>query len=209
LQEGEFERVGGSETLKTNARVLAATNRELDLEVEAGRFREDLYWRLNVITLQVPPLRERPEDVPVLAHHFLQKALRALGGHRRLTLDPAVLKLLGGYRWPGNVRELENAMERAAVLARGDRVTLEDLPAAVRRSQDDPTLQRRSVIRFEVGQSLEVLEHEAIRRTLEAVDGNREAAATILGIGLATLYRRLKEMDAASDDQPGLFDASG
>ncbi|MHC5011766.1 MAG: sigma-54-dependent transcriptional regulator, partial [Planctomycetota bacterium] len=200
LQEGEFERVGGTETIRTDVRVIAATNRDLEGEVKAGRFREDLFWRLNVITIQVPPLRERPEDIPLLAQHFLSKVLAATRREEQLTLDPAAARLLSGYRWPGNVRELENAIERAVVLARGPVVMPEDLPATVRRSESDPALQRRAVIRFEVGQSLEILEREAIRRTLEAVGGNREAAASILGIGLATLYRRLREIEDTSED---------
>jgi transcriptional regulator with PAS, ATPase and Fis domain len=208
LQEGEFERVGGTETLRTDVRVITATNRDLEAEVEAGRFREDLYWRLNVIAVRVPPLRDRPEDVSVLAQHFLEKALKCMGQTRALTLSPDVLGILGAYRWPGNVRELENAMERAVVLARGSVVTPDDLPEALQRSQGDPALQHPTVIRFEVGQSLEVLEREAIRRTLDVVGGNREAAASLLGIGLATLYRRLREMgDEPDRDEQGLFDA--
>jgi DNA-binding NtrC family response regulator len=207
LQEGEFERVGGSETLKTDVRVIAATNRNLEVEVAAGRFREDLFWRLNVIAVHVPPLRDRPEDIPLLAQHFLSKLVKTTNREGRLTLAPETLRLLGSYRWPGNVRELENAIERAVVLARGEVVGPEDLPAALRRSETDPSLKRPAVIRFEVGQTLETLEREAIGRTLEAVDGNREAAASILGIGLATLYRRLREMgDESEDGQPGLFD---
>jgi DNA-binding NtrC family response regulator len=208
LQEGEFERVGGGETIRTDVRVIAATNRNLEAEVAAGRFREDLFWRLNVITIQVPPLRDRPEDIPVLAQHFLAKVQASKAPEDRLVLDPAVLPVLSNYRWPGNVRELENAVERAVVLSRGTSVTVEDLPATLRRSEHDPALQRRAVIRFEVGQTLEALEREAIQRTLEAVGGNRETAASILGIGLATLYRRLREMGGDEDEQqPGLFDA--
>ena len=131
----------------------------------------------------------------------MEKTLRATQSKRDLTFAPDVVPLLVKYRWPGNVRELENAIERAVVLARGNVVTREDLPEAVRRSEGDPGLQRRPVIRFEVGQSLETLEREAISRTLEAVGGKREVAASILGIGLATLYRRLREM--GDDVEPG------
>ncbi len=196
LQEGEFERVGGTETIRTDVRVIAATNRDLEEDVAQERFREDLYWRLNVIAIRVPPLRERPEDVPQLALHLLERAVKSTGRERRRILSPEVRGLLANYAWPGNVRELENAIERAVVLARGEVVRVSDLPDAVQRSQGDPTLQRRAVIRFEVGQSLEILEREAIRRTLDLVGGNREAAASLLGIGLATLYRRLREMGA-------------
>lgn len=204
LQEGEFERVGGTETIRTDVRVIAATNRNLEEEVAAGRFREDLYWRLNVIAIQVPPLRERPKDIPLLAQHFLEKALKTTRRDRVFSIATEVLPVLSNYRWPGNVREMENALERAVVLARGSVVTLDDMPEAIRRSQGDPSLQRRAVIRFEVGQSLETLEREAIRRTLEVVGGNREAAASLLGIGLATLYRRLREMgDEPEREEPG------
>jgi two-component system response regulator HydG len=210
LQEGEFERVGGTETLKVDVRLIAATNRRLRREVENGRFREDLYWRLNVIAVQVPPLRERVEDILLLAEHFLQKSLRATRRARPHGLAPEVYPALLAYPWPGNVRELENAIERAVVLSRGDLVTLEDLPEGVRGAGGEPAAPRRSAIRFEVGQTLETLEREAIRRTLEAVEGNREAAASILGISLATLYRRLREMgDEVEPDVPGLFDAAG
>jgi transcriptional regulator with GAF, ATPase, and Fis domain len=202
LQEGEFERVGGTETIRTDVRVIAATNRNLEEEVAAGRFREDLYWRLNVIAIQVPPLRHRPEDIPLLAWHFLEKTMRTTGRQRRLVLSPEALSLLSSYAWPGNVRELENAVERAVVLARGDVVTPADMPEAVQRSEGDSTLQRRVVIRFEVGQSLETLEREAVQRTLEVVGGNREAAASLLGIGVATLYRRLREMGDESEPGP-------
>jgi len=210
LQEGEFERVGGESTLRVDVRLIAATHRDLEVEVRAGRFREDLYWRLNVIPLVVPPLRERGEDVLLLAEHFLRLSLEAT---RRVTPDviaPEAMALMQTYRWPGNVRELENAIERAVVLSRSSHIGPDDLPAAVRRAANDPTLQNRPPIHFEVGQTCEQLEREAIRRTLDAVDGNREAAASILGIGLATLYRRLKEMGEEGDASPGpLFEHEG
>ncbi|MFV1958425.1 MAG: sigma-54-dependent transcriptional regulator, partial [Planctomycetota bacterium] len=111
LQEGEFERVGGVETIRADVRVITATNRNLEAAVGEGRFRKDLYWRLNVIAIHVPPLRERPEDIPLLTQHFLEKAREATGKGRGLTLAPDVVPLLVDYAWPGNVRELENAME--------------------------------------------------------------------------------------------------
>jgi len=203
LQEGEFQRVGGTKTLQTDVRVIAATNRKLDDEVEAGRFREDLYWRLNVICIRVPPLRERNGDIGMLAEHFLDKVLTGTGRDGPDSIDADVLPKLLQYSWPGNVRELENTIERAVVLARGDSITLEELPDTV---LGGPGAEAPAphVIQFEVGQSLSALEREAIRRTLDAVDGNRETAASLLGIGVATLYRRLKEMEAAEDgaEQP-------
>ncbi len=201
LQEGEFERVGGTKTLKTDVRVIAATNRRLEDEVESGGFREDLYWRLNVISIRVPPLRERNGDIGLLAEHFLDKVLARTGRDAPVSIDADVVKKLHQYGWPGNVRELENAIERAVVLARGDSITLEELPAAIRESTGaDVGAPQPQVIEFEVGQSLAALEREAIRRTLDAVDGNREAAASLLGIGVATLYRRLKEMESEEED---------
>ncbi len=206
LQEGEFERVGGAETLRTDVRVIAATNRDLEHEVAEGTFREDLYWRLNVIAIRIPPLREREADVIPLAEHFLKKVSAVTGRATVPVFDQPVLDCLRAADWPGNVRELENAVERAVVLARGDVIRMDDLPRSVRaRAGEGPAL--GGAIRFEVGQSLASLEREAIGRTLEAVGGNREAAASILGIGVATLYRRLKEMgeaasgEAASGDQ--------
>ena len=206
LQEGEFERVGGSETLRTDVRVIAATHRALDREVEAGRFREDLYWRLNVIAVRMPPLRDRLEDIVPLAEHFLAKVKAATGREQPTGFDDAVLDVLRSARWPGNVRELENAVERAVVLARGDVIGPDDLPQSLSVGAEAAPAPG-GIIRFEVGQSLAMLEREAIVRTLEAVGGNREAAASILGIGTATLYRRLKEMgddesEADADETP-------
>ncbi len=202
LQEGEFERVGGTETVRTDVRVIAATHRALDREVEAGRFREDLYWRLNVIAVRMPPLRDRAEDVVPLAEHFLEKVRAATGREQPSGFDEGVLDVLCQAPWPGNVRELENAIERAVVLARGERIRLEDLPPGVTGTAE-ATPAPSGVIRFEVGQSLTALEREAICRTLDAVGGNRETAASILGIGVATLYRRLKEMGDADEASDG------
>jgi len=208
LQEGEFERVGGTETLKVKVRVIAATNRDLERAVEEDRFREDLYWRLNVIAINVPPLRERRADIVPLAEHFLAKVCEATSKSSPSSFDPAVLDRLRGWDWPGNVRELENAVERAVVLARADAIRIDDLPAALRAGADQQAQPAAGIIQFEVGQSLASLEREAIRLTLEAVAGNREAAASILGISAATLYRRLKEMGevaggASGDDAEG------
>ncbi len=196
LQEGEFERVGGSETIRTDVRVIAATNRDLEAEVREGRFREDLYWRLNVISIHVPPLRERPGDVILLADHYLAKVLEATGRDGPKSMDESVIRAIQVYNWPGNVRELENAIERAVVLARGDVLVPADLPRAIQDYVGNEDVPAPEVIPFRVGQRLSTLEREAIRQTLLAVGGNREAAASILGIGKATLYRRLREMEA-------------
>ena len=130
LQEGEIKRVGATDPVKVDVRVIAATNRDLPKLVRAGKFREDLFYRLNVIAIPLPPLRERLDDVPLLAHHFLRRYSDRLGKKVR-TLAPQAIELLCGYRWPGNVRELENAIERAVVLCRGDSVQPTDLPPSV------------------------------------------------------------------------------
>jgi two-component system response regulator HydG len=130
LQEGEFKRVGSTDPIRVDVRVIAATHRDLPRLVKSGRFREDLFYRLNVINIPLPPLRERAEDIPLLAYHFLRRYSERLG-KRVKALAPEALELLCGHRWPGNVRELENAVERAVVLCRGEAVMPTDLPPAV------------------------------------------------------------------------------
>ena len=164
-----------------------------------------------MIAVSVPPLRDRRDDIPILVQHFLEKVARATNRTPVPTLPPEVMAQLMAYDWPGNVRELENAIERAVVLTRDAAVRSADLPEAVRRVADDAAPPPPTVIHFEVGQSLEALEREAIRRTLDVVEGNREAAASVLGISLATLYRRLREMGDDNEEDgelegPGLFD---
>jgi len=209
LQEGEFERVGGTETLQTDVRVLTATNRDLERAVQDGHFREDLYWRLNVIAVNVPPLRERREDIIPLAEHFIEKVSAATARAQPAAFEDAALERMRAWDWPGNVRELENAVERAVVLARGETIGVDDLPRTVREGAGSAAEPLGGPIHFEVGQSLASLEREAIRRTLEAVSGNREAAASILGIGVATLYRRLKEMGELSAGANGNGNGNG
>jgi len=194
LQEGEFERVGGSQTIKVDVRVVAATNADLQRAVAEGRFREDLFYRLNVITIRIPPLRERREDIPLLVQHFIEKYIKLTGKRRLKGITPDALDLLQGRDWPGNVRELENVIERAVVLATGDLITGADLPPVEGKEQPPET------IPFRVGQALADLEREAIQRTLRAVGGDKDAAAKILGIGVATLYRRLKEMEEGREE---------
>jgi two-component system response regulator HydG len=185
LQEGEFERVGGTQTLKVDTRIVAATNKDLKAEVEAGRFREDLYYRLNVITIQLPPLRDRKDDIPLLAQHFLtlyaQKNAKKINGISRDALTAML-----GWRWPGNVRELENAMERAVVLCRGDMVVVEDLPPQLKDGEPDP---RQIVI--PIGTRLEDVERLLIQETLTAVKGDKRLAAQLLGIATRTIYRKI------------------
>jgi two-component system, NtrC family, response regulator HydG len=189
LQEGEFERVGGTETLKTDARVIAATNRNLEEEVQEGRFRKDLFYRLNVIHMVIPPLRDRQEDIPLLALHFLDKF--CLENDRPpMGFSPEAMRALKSYGWPGNVRELQNMVERAVALCASNMVEVEDLPDEIRQysPEDDHIV-------LPVGSSLEEIERQAIVQTLKKTGGDKELTARLLGIGLATLYRRLKEME--------------
>jgi DNA-binding NtrC family response regulator len=189
LQEGEFERVGGAQTLKADVRVLAATNRDLEEEVAAGRFRKDLFYRLNVIHMVIPPLRDRVEDIPQLALHFLDKF--CLENDRPpMGFSPEVMQALKSYYWPGNIRELQNVVERAVALCAGNIVAFEDLPDDIRRHSpaDDQIV-------LPVGSSMDEIERQAILQTLKKTGGDKELAARLLGIGLATLYRRLKEME--------------
>ena len=184
LQERRFERVGGAATIEVDARIIAATNRELEQEIAAGRFREDLYYRLNVITLPVPALRERSEDIPALAERFLSAA--AIRNRRTgLKFSPEAEQALCRYRWPGNVRELRNAIERAVVLSRDETIKQEDLPDSIFRPQTGPRLAP------EASSSLEEVERDHIRRVLTDAVTLEEAADT-LGISVATLWRKRK-----------------
>jgi two-component system, NtrC family, response regulator HydG len=189
LQEGEFERVGGTQTLKADVRVIAATNRNLENEVAEGRFRKDLFYRLNVIHMVIPPLRDRGEDISLLALHFLDKF--CLENDRPpMGFSPEAMRALKSHSWPGNVRELQNVVERAVALCTNSTVEFDDLPDDIR--QQSPGDDR---IVLPVGSSMEEIERQAIVQTLRKTGGDKELTARLLGIGLATLYRRLKEME--------------
>lgn len=187
LQEREFERVGGNETLKVDVRVVAATNRDLKQRVDEGRFREDLYYRLKVVQLDVPPLRVRRSDIPLLAHGFLRKYAaeneRAVRGFTHEALQHLLV-----YPWPGNVRELENAIERAVVMCEGDLIQQDDLPTSAHGD-----MQNGSVMALIPGVTMAELERIAILRTLDAVDGSTARAAEILGISQRKIQYRVKE----------------
>ncbi len=185
LQEGEYEPVGGS-TVRADVRIVAATNRNLGAEVDAGRFREDLYYRLNVIAVTAPPLRARREDVPLLVDHFLGVYCKK-NGRQRLVVPPEVMRHLGDYAWPGNVRELENVMERAAVLCRGETLSLEDLPEHV--AQSEPS--EPNVLTIPLGTPLADVEERLIRETLRHTGGDKSLAAQLLGISTRTIYRKV------------------
>ena len=188
LQEHEFERVGGNQTIKVDVRIVAATNRNLRERIQQGLFREDLYYRLNVIALEIPPLRQRTSDIGLLAHHFLTKFAQE-NGKTISTLSEAAMEKLLRYPWPGNVRELENAIERAVITCRGDSLRAEDLliaiaPADARKAASDyPPVP---------GSSLAELERFAILKTLEHTGGSTSRAADILGISPRKIQYKLQ-----------------
>jgi DNA-binding NtrC family response regulator len=193
LQEHEIVPVGSETPVKVDVRVLAATHRDLPALVREGRFREDLYYRLNVVTLLLPPLRERRQDVPLLLDHFL-RSLAARHGRGRLAVDPEAQRRLLHYDWPGNIRELQNVLERAMLLAEQDVIGPEHLPAEVRPPSRGPA-ERAASTGAEPEwpmRSLEDLEREHVQRVLAAVRGNRETAAQVLGISRRTLTRMIQ-----------------
>jgi two-component system NtrC family response regulator/two-component system response regulator HydG len=196
LEEREFERVGGNKTYKVDVRIVAATHRDLRQKLEDGSFRDDLYYRLNVIEVTIPPLRERGGDVPLLAQHFLRKYAAANGKTLRLT-DEA-LALLLQHRWPGNVRELENALERAVVLADGDELTPFHFPTLRPVAGPEPQAAARAAGVEIPGSTLAAIEREAILRTLEAVGGSTSRAAQLLDISARKIQYKLKEYKQAA-----------
>jgi len=194
LQEGEFERLGGTRTLRVDVRIVAATNQDLAQLVRDKRFREDLYYRLNVITINVPPLRERWEDIRLLAEHFLR--IYAAKNNRKLEgFSDEALERLEGYSWPGNVRELENVIERAVVLARAGRIDANDLPQEVGGVKPPP---RDALVQL-VGTPLAEIEQRLLEETLRITGGNKTQAAKLLGIDVRTVSRKLERQDEASD----------
>jgi DNA-binding NtrC family response regulator len=191
LQEGEIRRVGASRATQVDARVLAATNRNLEREVKAGKFREDLFYRLSVVTLRVPALAERRTDIPLLAERFLRTVLDR-EGHKQLRLSEETIRTLVAYQWPGNVRELESAIEYAVLHARGHDVVPEDLPAKLQSAQVRAAARSPLSALFEDLPRLDELERRYLLYTLEVAGGNRTRAADILGIDRRTLYRMIE-----------------
>ena len=193
LGERVFERVGGNKTIPADVRLLAATNRDLGKMVSEGKFREDLFFRLNVVQLHLPPLRDRREDIPLLAVHFLRESAKENDKpFRELTSD--AMKALVSYDWPGNVRELRAAIEHGVVMAGGPKITLRDLPAAVRAASTDAAVPR-GPLPLNLGET----ELSLIRRALAECKGNRTLAAAKLGISRRTLHRKLREHPALGD----------
>jgi two-component system response regulator HydG len=196
LQNGEFQRVGGRKTIKTDVRVIAATNKNLDEEVKIGSFRKDLFYRLNVYPIAIPPLKDRKEDIPLLVNHYLQ-VYRAKSNNYIVGLAENAMRLLKIYDWPGNVRELENAVERAVVVCAGRIISEKDLPESVRNADD--TL-REKTIDIEIGIPLQEAEDKIIMETLTSVRGVKKKAAEVLGIGRKTLYRKLERIEEKEDE---------
>jgi DNA-binding NtrC family response regulator len=192
LQEGAVRRVGANAEKSVNLRIVAATNRVLEQDVRDSRFREDLYWRLNVIRLVVPPLRERPFDIPLLVEHFVNKAADS-AKKPPLDVSSEALAILTAYSWPGNVRELENAIERAVAFAQGTVLKPDDLPERIRSCGTTSALIARS---YEHNMTLRELEREYILETLRRSGGNKSRTAELLGLDRKTLYRRLDEYSA-------------
>jgi two-component system response regulator HydG len=196
LQERKVRPIGEHREISFDCRIIAATNQNLDAEVAAKRFREDLYFRLDVIRLNVPPLRERGEDILLLARHFLAIFARGSGRHAKLSAEAA--ERLMAYDWPGNVRELENCIERAVALARSDQVETEDLPEKVRTCE--PSARGGSSGALPAVASLFELERRHTLKAIELLSGNMTRAAKLLGIDRTTLYRRLKRYETADSN---------
>jgi DNA-binding NtrC family response regulator len=186
LEEKRFERVGGEETVEVDVRLIAATNRDLKEAIAKGSFREDLYYRLNVVNIHIPPLRERKEDIPLLVAAFLKEFIQE-NGRQIEGIDAKARLALYNYSWPGNVRQLRNSIESAVVLSKGTTITLDDLPPNIRGDSGTNSL------RLPVGASLAEVEKEVIRSTLAREGGNKSRTAEILGIGRKTLHRKIEE----------------
>ncbi len=186
LQERQFERVGGEKTITVDVRVICATNRDLQEEVKAGRFREDLYYRLNVVHITVPPLRERKEDIELLSQDFL-KTFNSEDGRKIEGFTPQARKALYSYSWPGNVRELRNSIEAAVVLCRGRMIDVDDLPSQIK----EKTIESSVTLPLPI--TLDEAEKRLIEDTISYCNGNKTKAAELLGIGRKTLHRKLTE----------------
>jgi DNA-binding NtrC family response regulator len=200
LQEGEIRRVGASRTTQVDARILAATDRNLEQDVKAGKFREDLFYRLSVVTLRVPALKERRTDIPLLAQRFLAMVLDR-EGHKQLTLSEETIRTLVAYNWPGNVRELESAIEYAVLHARGHAIAPEDLPEKLQSAQVRAAARAPLSALFEDLPALDELERRYLLYILEIAGGNRTRAAEILGIDRRTLYRMIERYGIDNNEE--------
>ena len=198
LQEQQFQRVGGSRVLKVDVRVIAATNKDLSVEIEAGRFREDLYYRLNVLPIEVPSLRERKDDIPILVDHFLNDC--ALQNRTRCkTIDEDALDVLKNYAWPGNVRELKNLIERLVILVPGDQITKDDIPPSYRIAKPWPSLMEESYLMTnDFKDAKKVFEETFLREKLRENNGNVSQTARQIGVGRSYLHKKLKQFNGNS-----------
>jgi DNA-binding NtrC family response regulator len=202
LQERECYPLGSNDPVSFDVRVLCATNKNLDAEAKAGRFREELLYRINVININLPPLRDRKDDIPLLANHFLRKSEKSLG-RIALRFSKGAMRLLINYPWPGNVRELENTIERAAILAETDVIHSHDLPDKLRSPSTAAVANLESS-----GLTLEELEREHIKRVLEKTEGDKAKAAQVLGIHLSTLYRKVQRYRLDDVGMPSAAEAA-
>ncbi len=200
LQDFEFEQVGGNKTFTVDVRVILATNEDLGKAVEEGRFRRDLYYRVNVINVELPPLRERVSDIPLLAAHFLEQVCSECGKTVHGFTDEA-MRAMEAYDWPGNVRELQNVIERAVLLGKHDRIGLEDLPGSI---LGGPALQLEAAAGKNLRQALTVPERQIILDALEAHQWNRQATAQALGINRTTLYKKMKRLGITGPERAPL-----
>ena len=207
LQDGEFTRVGGKHVVKTDVRVIAATNSDLETAVEAGGFRKDLFYRLSVFPITLPPLRERVEDINLLVFHFLE-SYKTKSGRFVSGISKEAIRALTNYNWPGNVRELENAIERAVIISSGRQIELDDLPEAISRSAGEASAHARQEraaaagegraigIEIQLPSAMEEIEKQVIEATLDYTAGDKSRAARLLNIGRKTLYRKLEQFDS-------------
>ena len=186
IQEREFERVGGTETIKVDVRIISATNKNLRQEVQKGTFREDLFYRLNVVNIEIPPLRERKEDILLMATAFMNRFAKE--NNKQITgMDSKVMAILYNHPWRGNIRELENCMENAVIMCRGNMIMVDDLPFAMRKETGD------NFIKIKLGTTMDNAEKTLIMATLDMCKGNKSKAAEVLAIGRKTLHRMLDE----------------
>lgn len=190
IQEKEYTPVGTTVSLSVNTRFIATTNRNLEEEVKNGRFREDLYYRINVVDIHLPSLKEREEDIPLLADHFLNKYRKELNKNIK-GIDNEAMRAMLGHEWKGEVRELENIIERAVIFCKGDMITLQELPPTFKPKMDEPDFSFNGSL----DDSVRKFERDFILRALENNDNNKEKTADALRVGLSTLYRKLKELD--------------
>ena len=189
LQEGEFERVGGNKTIKVNLRIIAASNRDLQEEVRGGTFREDLYYRLNVVNIKLPPLRDRRDDIPFLVHYFIEKNNKKYNMKVK-GISQKAMNLLTEYEWTGNVRELENTIESVLVVNSPLVIDVQHLPQEIRNFKE-----RTEVISIKIGTPLEEVEKEMLIQTLRMTKGNKRRAAHLLGINVRTIHRKMEEIE--------------